>query len=103
MNKINILRIIRSASVFWVVAGWACIAQASPVAEDYRQCHRVAVEDLRQCLDRQPGSDNAACWDRGRQAQQACYAALRADHAPDRKRRAAEEAARRESAASKSR
>lgn len=76
----------------------AGIAQASPVDADFWDCHRIAAEDLRQCLDQQPGNDNAACWERGRRAQQACYARLREEHAPDRKRRAAEEAARRKAA-----
>jgi bifunctional DNA-binding transcriptional regulator/antitoxin component of YhaV-PrlF toxin-antitoxin module len=67
---------------------------ASPTSDEYRPCHRLAAEVLQRCLDERPGYENAPCWDKAKTAQVSCYADVRANHRPDPKRRAAEEAAR---------
>ena len=69
---------------------------ASPTSDEYRPCHQLAAKVLQHCLDERPGYENAQCWDSAKQTQAKCYADVRASHRPDPKRRAAEEAARRQ-------
>lgn len=79
------------ASLWRLVGGVALVAAlpgaiASPTADEYLPCHRQAARFLEMCLDAAPGGFHDDCWKRGRAHQQACYRAVKAAHAPDRKR-----------------
>lgn len=81
--------VIQFAGLVLALAGQVSLATASPTANEFLPCHRLATALLAQCLDATPGSEHELCWDSARRKHDACYEEVRASHVPDRKRIAA--------------
>lgn len=65
-------------------------ALASPTAEEFLPCHKMAADMLQRCLDGRPGYENDACWAEAKTAQQRCYRSVNKAHRPDKARIEAE-------------
>lgn len=80
---ISLLRIFALASLSPVVF-------ASPTAEDFRNCHRVAAAALEACLNENPGSQNTSiCFNSSSGVLSKCVTELKSSHSSSVQRREA--------------
>jgi len=80
--KIKKLATIRFAVLFFVVSN--CVA--SPTADEFIPCGKMAVEVLKQCLPENPYYQNDVCWQRSKDTYELCSESVFQDHDPEERR-----------------
>ncbi|OUR64620.1 hypothetical protein A9Q79_04775 [Methylophaga sp. 42_25_T18] len=77
--KIKKLATIRFSVLFFVVSN--CLA--SPTADEFIPCGKMAVEVLKQCLLENPYYENDVCWQRSKDAYELCSKSVFQDYNSD--------------------
>lgn len=80
-----------SLAALLLLAGWCSSGQASPTAEEFERCEKMALSARQMCGSESPPQTEAQCRALAQQVQASCRQRVRKEHRPDwAERRAAE-------------
>ena len=79
----------RTLLILWLMSQ-AALAGASPTANEFERCHKIASAMLEMCLNKNTDAPAESCWDAAKRSNLSCYQEVKASHTPGHRKTDAE-------------